>query len=41
VKAGECAEFEIGACDAKGRICLLPVSADGSDTSAWRRGDTG
>ncbi|NWJ27546.1 ImuA family protein [Rhizobium sp. RM] len=36
VKAGECAEFEIGACDAKGRICLLPVSADRPDTSAWR-----
>lgn len=41
VKAGECAEFEIGACDAKGRICLLPVSADGSNPSAWRRSDTG
>jgi protein ImuA len=36
VKAGECAEFEIGACDAKGRICLLPVSVDGSNTSTWR-----
>ncbi|MGM4909372.1 ImuA family protein [Rhizobium sp. 768_B6_N1_8] len=36
VKAGECAEFEIGACDAKGRICLLPLSADGSDQAAWR-----
>ncbi|AJC79797.1 inducible mutagenesis protein ImuA 1 [Rhizobium etli bv. phaseoli str. IE4803] len=36
VKAGECAEFEIGACDAKGRICLLPVSADGSDQTAWQ-----
>lgn len=41
VKAGERAEFEIGACDAKGRICLLPVSVDGSDTSAWRRSHTG
>lgn len=30
VKAGECAEFEIGACDAQGRICLLPLSADGA-----------
>jgi len=36
VKAGECAEFEIGACDAKGRICLLPVSADGSDQASWQ-----
>lgn len=36
VKAGECAEFEIGACDAKGRICILPVSSDGSYSSAWR-----
>jgi len=36
VKAGECAEFEIGACDAEGRICLLPLSADGSDQAAWR-----
>ncbi|MCW0021413.1 ImuA family protein [Rhizobium sp. BT-226] len=36
VKAGECAEFEIGACDAKGRVCLFPVSANRPDTSAWR-----
>ncbi|MDE8762602.1 ImuA family protein [Rhizobium sp. CBK13] len=36
VKAGECAEFEIGACDAKGRICLLPVSADRPDQTAWQ-----
>lgn len=36
VKAGECAEFEIGACDAKGRVCLLPVSADRSNSSTWR-----
>lgn len=36
VKAGECAEFEIGACDAKGRICLFPLSADGSDQAEWR-----
>ncbi len=35
-KAGECAEFELGACDAKGRICLLPLSGNRSDTSAWR-----
>lgn len=34
VKAGECAEFEIGAPDAKGRICLLPTSADRSDQTA-------
>ncbi|APO72227.1 inducible mutagenesis ImuA-like protein (plasmid) [Rhizobium gallicum] len=37
VKAGECAEFEIGACDAKGRICLLPASGHGSDQTAWSR----
>ncbi|MBB3660873.1 protein ImuA [Rhizobium sp. BK650] len=36
VKAGECAEFEIGACDAKGRIRLLPVSADRPDQTAWQ-----
>ena len=36
VKAGECAEFEIGAPDAKGRICLLPLSRDGSVSSDWR-----
>ncbi|WP_029619608.1 ImuA family protein [Pseudorhizobium marinum] len=36
VKAGECAEYEIGACDAKGRVCLLPVSANGPDQTAWR-----
>lgn len=37
VKAGECAEFEIGAPDAKGRICLLPTSADRTDQAArWR-----
>lgn len=36
VKAGECAEFEIGACDAKGRVCLLPLSRDGPNTSSWR-----
>lgn len=35
VKAGECAEFEIGAPDAKGRICLLPVSRDRSNTKTW------
>lgn len=36
VKAGECAEFELGACDAKGRICLLPLSDDGADQTTWR-----
>jgi protein ImuA len=40
VKAGECAEFEIGACDAKGRVCLLPVSVDRSDTASWGRSRT-
>jgi protein ImuA len=37
VKAGECAEFEIGACDDKGRVCLLPISVDGSPSQTWRR----
>lgn len=36
VKAGECAEFELGACDAEGRVCLLPQSANRSDTPSWR-----
>jgi protein ImuA len=37
VKAGECAEFEIGAPDAKGRICLLPAALDRADqTARWR-----
>ena len=37
VKAGECAEFEIGAPDAKGRICLLPTAVDRADqTARWR-----
>jgi protein ImuA len=31
VKAGECAEFEIGACDDKGRIHISAGSADRSD----------
>jgi protein ImuA len=31
VKAGACAEFEIGAPDAKGRICLLPTSSGRAD----------
>lgn len=41
VKAGECAEFELGACDAKGRLCLLPVSVDRSDTASWGRSRAG
>ncbi len=32
-RAGECAEFEIGACDAKGRIDLSTGSADRPNTS--------
>ena len=37
VKAGECAEFEIGAPDGKGRIDLLPTARDGADqTARWR-----
>ncbi|MEH6691103.1 MAG: ImuA family protein [Pseudorhizobium pelagicum] len=36
VKAGECAEFEIGACDAKGGVCLLPKFADRQDQTTWR-----
>ena len=36
VKAGECAEFEIGACDAKGHVCLLPVTGNGQDQTSWR-----
>lgn len=41
VKAGECAEFELGACDAKGRVCLLPISTNRSDTASWRGSRTG
>lgn len=33
VKAGECAEFLVGACDDKGRIHLSTGAGDGSDTS--------
>lgn len=33
VKAGECAEFVVGACDASGRIDISPGSADRSDTA--------
>ncbi|WP_108004618.1 ImuA family protein [Mycoplana dimorpha] len=41
VKAGACAEFEIGAPDAKGRISLLPVPDHGPDQAIWRRSHTG
>lgn len=37
VKAGECAEFELGACDAKGRVHLLPVSDNRQGEDPWRR----
>ena len=33
VKAGECADFEVGACDASGRIDIPAGLADGSNTS--------
>lgn len=36
VKAGESCEFELGACDAKGRVCLLPLSGDRQDQTTWR-----
>ncbi|KQV37674.1 MULTISPECIES: ImuA family protein [unclassified Rhizobium] len=37
VKAGACAEFEIGAPDAKGRVCLLPTAPGRADqTARWR-----
>lgn len=38
VKAGESCEFEIGACDVSGRVCLLPTAVDRQDQTAWRRG---
>lgn len=41
VKAGECAEFEIGAPDAKGRICLLPLSFDRPDQATRIAGRSG
>jgi protein ImuA len=37
VKAGECAEFEIGAPDGQGHICLLPTSAGRADQTTSRR----
>lgn len=36
VRAGEAAEFEIGACDATGRISLSPISGDGQDQTGRR-----
>ncbi|MGF6178482.1 ImuA family protein [Ensifer sp. 4252] len=38
VKAGECAEFIVGACDATGRIHLSPGSGDREDQAGGRRG---
>lgn len=38
VKAGESCEFELGACDAKGRVCPLPTAVGRQDQTAWRRG---
>lgn len=38
VKAGEACEFELGACDAKGRVHLLPTAVGRQDQTAWRRG---
>jgi protein ImuA len=38
VKAGECAEFRVGACDAEGRIDLLSIPVDGQDQAERRRG---
>ncbi|TBZ97445.1 ImuA family protein, partial [Rhizobium leguminosarum] len=37
VKAGECAEFEVGACDAEGRIDIFSRSADGQDQAGRSR----
>ncbi|RDJ04023.1 ImuA family protein [Rhizobium grahamii] len=36
-RAGECAEFEIGACDDKGRIDISPLSGNRSDSSRRSR----
>ena len=41
VKAGECCEFELGAPDAAGRMCLLPTVADREDQKTWPRGRAG
>lgn len=37
VKAGECCEFELGAPDAQGRMCALPIIADREDQKTWSR----
>jgi protein ImuA len=37
VKAGECCEFELGAPDAAGRMCLFPLSTNGKDQATWAR----
>ncbi|MBY5516198.1 ImuA family protein [Rhizobium leguminosarum] len=39
VKAGECAEFIVGACDATGRIHLSSGSGDRQDQTGRRRGN--
>ena len=39
VKAGECAEFVVGACDATGRIHLSSESVDRQDQTGRRRGN--
>jgi protein ImuA len=36
-RAGEAAEFHIGACDATGRVSLSPISGDGQDQTGRRR----
>ncbi|MBY3432716.1 damage-inducible mutagenesis protein [Rhizobium laguerreae] len=41
VKAGECAEFELGACDAKGRVSFLPLSSNRQGAEPWRRTRSG
>lgn len=41
VRAGECAEFSVGACDDKGRLCLFPEMGDGQDQEIGRRRYTG
>lgn len=42
VKAGECAEFIVGACDATGRIDLFPGARDREDQAdRWRRSARG
>lgn len=37
VKAGECCEFELGAPDAAGRMCLLPIFVDGKNQAGLPR----